>query len=544
MLAGVAVFMLGMNFLENALKLFSGRRFKLFLKKHTAHKLSAVAGGALITAILQSSSVVNLVVLGFVGAGIINITNALAIMLGTNLGTTLSTWVVATLGFKLSIEAYTMPVIGIAGITMMLFKENSRWYQWSIFFLGLGFLFMGLDYMKEAATSAVAAFDLAYLKNYPVFFYLLAGIVITSLIQSSSATVAIVLSALYAQIIDLYAATAIVLGSELGTTVKLLIAAANGSSIKKRVAAGNFLFNTISIVIIFLILSPVNRLITGIIGIKDNLVALAFFQTFINLVSIALFYPLLDRLSGFLSRRFRNDDNLTAYIHKVAVSDVELSILALEKEAARFIHLVILYCRHIFNHAHEAPDEQDNKKFVEQTIPEQYDYIKHLQGEIYNYYISIQAASLTNEESQRINALISSVRNSMYAAKSVKDAIPDIEQFRNSSVDIKHDIYKKSKALAIGFCTKLTGIINSGKLVHFEELVSLRKTIEEQYDEALKALYKDKQLAQLLEVEVSTILNFNRELYTFFKSMTFSVKDLLLKEKEASYFDDLPGFIN
>lgn len=143
LLAGIAIFLLGMHFLEEALKSLTGRSFKLFLKKNTTSKPAAITGGAIVTAVLQSSSVVNLMVLAFVGAGVITMHNALAIMLGSNLGTTVSSWIIVTLGFQLNLESFALPVIGISGIAMVLVNSDSRWRNWCMFFLGFGFLFLG-----------------------------------------------------------------------------------------------------------------------------------------------------------------------------------------------------------------------------------------------------------------------------------------------------------------------------------------------------------------------------------------------------------------
>ena len=158
-LAGVAVFMLGMRFLEESLQAMAGRKFKLFLKRNTADRLRAVAGGTVVTAVLQSSSVVNLLVLAFVGASLLTMQNALAVILGANLGTTISNWVIATVGFSYQISDFAYPLTGVAGITMALAKSESRLYQWSRFLLGMSFIFLGLAFIRsgiEEGTLSVA----------------------------------------------------------------------------------------------------------------------------------------------------------------------------------------------------------------------------------------------------------------------------------------------------------------------------------------------------------------------------------------------------
>src|SRR5574338_653367 len=196
MLAGVAIFMLGMNFLEDGLSHLIGRPFKLFLKKQTSNRIKAVAGGTIAAGILQSSSVVNLMVLAFVGTGVIGMKNALAIILGANLGTTISSWIVATIGFQFSIENFALPLTGIFGILMMLSDKESRFRHWCQMILGFSFLFVGLNFIREGFENAVLHLDLGRLNQQPAILFVLAGFLITAVIQSSSATVAIVLSAL------------------------------------------------------------------------------------------------------------------------------------------------------------------------------------------------------------------------------------------------------------------------------------------------------------------------------------------------------------
>jgi phosphate:Na+ symporter len=130
LIAGIVIFIMGMRFLEEALKQIAGRPFKLFLRKHTTNKIKGILGGAVVTGILQSSSVVNIMVLAFVGAGVISMQNALALMLGSNLGTTLTSWLIATIGFKINIESLAFPLTGIAGLAWSLTSSNSRFYQW------------------------------------------------------------------------------------------------------------------------------------------------------------------------------------------------------------------------------------------------------------------------------------------------------------------------------------------------------------------------------------------------------------------------------
>ncbi|HEX6170631.1 MAG TPA: Na/Pi symporter [Chitinophagaceae bacterium] len=544
MLAGVAIFLLGIKFLEESLQELAGRRFKLFLKRQTANKIKAIGGGAVVTAVLQSSSVVSLMVLAFVGAGIIHMQNALAIILGANLGTTISNWVVALVGFKVNIENIALPITGIAGLGYVIFNKSSPLYNWSRFLLGFSFLFVGLGYIKTAIEDIVQQVDLNQYENSPVIVFFLVGFIITSIIQSSSATMALTLSALHAGAINLHDSMAITLGSEVGTTIKLFIASIKGTAVKKRVALGNFLINIFTVSLVMIFLSPVNRLITEIIGIKDNLIALVFFQSLINIFGIILFYPLLNVLGRFLENRFRSADDETMFIHKVDVKEPSTALDALEKETSHFIEVVCNYALNCFEISDKKqPETKLNKKYLDNNILEKYDYIKFLYGEIHSYYIQMQKTTSHKEDAEKLDRFMSSNRNAMYAAKSFKDALPDKEQLQNSSNEVKFAFYKETRTEVEKFCKAVQELLKEDNKNDAGEFAAIFKSVTSGYTATLQHLYKEGTAGNVNETEITTMLNFNREIFTGFKSLVFAVKGLLLDKNQSKQFDDLPGFI-
>lgn len=544
MVAGVAIFLLGMNFLEEGLKGLAARSFKLFLKRNTSHKLKALLGGAIVTAVLQSSSIVNLMVLAFVGSGIILMQNALAIMLGANLGTTFTSWILATAGFRFNIENLALPLAGISGIIMMLIRRDVKLKYWSKLLFGFSFLFVGLGYIKTGMENAVQGTDLNLLNGQPAILFLLTGVVITSLIQSSSATVAIVLSALNLNVIDLYSATAIVLGAEIGTTFKLMLASINGSATKKRVAFGNLLFNISISLIVFILLSPVNRFITETVGIRDHLIALVFFQSLVNISGILIFYPFLGVFSRFLEMRFAGSQDESLFINKQLSTDIGLALEALEKESRNFIDHVLDFITDVLSLDSIGHRGMMRKNFQRGSSLEKYDYIKRLHGEIHSFYIQVQQSSASDIETERLDQLIRSVRNWMYAAKNIRDALMDIDQLRKSSNDTKYNYYLVARRKIEQFLLEINRVMKSGNTdTRFEDITRLHQFVQKGYTESLQELYRGGVADHLNELEISTFINFNREIYTAFKSMVFALKDYLLNSKEAAYFDELPGFI-
>ena len=184
------------------------------------------------------------------------------------------------------------------------------------------------------------------------------------------------------------------------------------------------------------------------------------------------------------------------------------------------------------------------KEFNKKTVAEKYDYIKHLHGEIHGFYLKLQNATAEKKDSERLNQLISSIRNGMYAAKNIRDAQHDIEQMRNSSNDIKYDFYLESRQKLLSFSQRIMAMVNSkNQKKSFEELTNLYHSISTSYSETLQLLYKETLANRVSETEISTLINFNRQLYSYFKSLIFGVKDYLLTPVEGEYFDSLPGFI-
>ena len=545
MLAGIAFFLLAMNFMESALKHLAGRGFKLFLRRQTTNKLKAIGGGAIVSGLLQSSSILNLLVLSLAGAGIIQMENSLALLLGSNLGSTLNSWVVAIFGFNYNIESVVMPIAGITGIGMAFSNNQSKLFLWFKFFFSLAFLFIALGFIKDGMDGWVKQTDLSVFNTYPVIAFFAAGIFFTAIVQSSSVTMALALSALNANIISLYAGTALVLGAEIGTTLKLFLASTDGQAIKKKIALGNFFFNVIIAGIILLLLKPVNQLITVVLDINQPLIALVFFQSFVNISCIVLFFPFLKLIGRILDKRFPANDDESFYISKVPVADTGMSLEALENEVKRFIYYVVEYSFESFDLKQSSThEEQKNKKFTGKELPEKYDFIKKLHGEMHGFCLKVLNASPAKQETERIDQLISSIRNFMYAAKNIRDTQQDIAQLKNSSNDVKFEIYNQYRKEISEFYNRVLKMLNNDSGTNrIEELSALYQIISTDYSASLKRLYHENISKKVNEIEISTLFNFNRELYTSYKSMWFGLKDFLLTTREAEQFDALPGFI-
>ncbi|MCB0489248.1 MAG: Na/Pi symporter [Cyclobacteriaceae bacterium] len=544
-IAGVGLFLLGMMFLEESLRKLAGRTFKIFLRKQTDNKFKAVAGGAIVTGVLQSSSVVNLMVLAFVGAGILTMQNALAVILGANIGTTLTSWIVATIGFKINIEAFAFPIVGVFGITMALAKKDSVVFQWSKFLFGFGALFVGLSFMKSGFEHLVGQMDFSNFGDQPLAVFILIGFGITTVIQSSSATVAITLTALHSGAIGLFGAMAMVLGSEVGTTIKLLLASLGGVAAKKRVAFGNFIYNGVMIVLIMIALTPLRNFIVDGMNVKDDLIALVVFQSGINILGVVIFFPFLNIFGKFLSNRFANHDQGSKFIKAIPPTvGGDLGLDAVAKETKGLLILVVDFVLNSFGTYDSTIRNQIDHEVRNKSTHEKYDLLKLIHGEVHNYVINFNKGTLDSAEAEYLDRLASAVRNGMFAAKSIKDSMNDIDQFKNSSNNSKFQYYHSSRESVREFYRKISDFLTHPATPNvFEDMVNLYNEVHKGYNDRLNELYKSGMDTDLSEMEVSTLINYNRELYSSHKAIVWATKDFLLNHEQGKYFSELPGFI-
>ena len=547
--AGVGLFLFAMYLLEESLKNLSGRNFKLFLQRTTKNRVGAVAGGAVVTGILQSSSMVSLMVLAFVGAGVFTMKNAMAIILGANLGTTLSSWMVATLGFKVNIEVAAYPVVFIGGMLIILFGNRKNIKYISYFLFGFGLLFIGLSFMKTAMEGQVKSFDFSQYADMSLLVFLLIGFIITSLVQSSSVTMALTLSALHAGAIGFAPAAAIVLGSETGTTIKILLGSMGGVAAKKRVALGNFIFNIFLTVFAFLLLKPALLLITDILKIKDPLIGLVTFSTLINLVSIIIFLPFLNPFAKLLERFFKDTDaSAAAFIGNANIAEPETALDLFRRETEYFIHNSMLFNQALFDidikMQSEHPDFKpinEKRRFFSKNPEEKYEFLKQLQGALQAFYLSLRT-KVQDERYAQLNQLISSVRSCMHSVKSMKDVTSDSNNLSRSSKNIKFNFFTHHKNETKDLYQHLNELMGSTNKANFEDLKSIFAGIQENYSSSLNNFYKEAQDAPIEDLDITTALNFNRELFTSNKAMLMAVKDYLLEEQEAEDFNEIPVY--
>ncbi|HEX9852965.1 MAG TPA: Na/Pi symporter [Woeseiaceae bacterium] len=548
--AGLGLFLFGMHHLEQALQQLAGRSFKIFLREHTSRPVKGVFAGLLTTVALQSSSVVSLLVLALVGTGILSLASAIAIAFGANLGSTATGWIVASVGFKLDIEVLSLPLIAAGGLGVVWSAAGSRRLGISQFLVGLGLLFLGLDFMKSGGAAATAMFDPQALAAYPLVVFLLAGFLVTAVVQASSATIMVTLSALYASAIPLTSAAAVAIGADLGTTITAVLAALAGSAAKKRVAMAIVVFNVVTDGLAFLALNPLLYFVTDIIGIADPLFALVAFHSLFNLLGILLFLPFIGLLARWLETRLTAEKHtLLRHIKKSDTAVPEAAIENLSRETFRLIdqaaalNQISLGLKPYRTFYASDKDRRDVRVFGHDANQDVcYTEIKQLEGRILAFALAMQAQPFDPIVSARLNQIIPAIRNAVHAAKTIRDTHHDLQQFRDSANDHFNEYYDRFRAMVRDFYDAYDALRSATDPAHHFEVLTALKARNESLHRGMHAnIYREVSAAMLSETEISTLLNVNREIYTSGQNLLTALADALLDPQRAADFAGIPG---
>lgn len=306
--AGVAIFLFGMLSLEEGFNAFTGGTLERLLRGATSNRWKSLGFGLLSTALMQSSSLVSIIAISFLSAGLITLAAGIGIVFGANLGTTTGAWLIAGFGLKVSLDAYAMPILVFG--TILLFQRSRRLKGAGYVLVGLGFLFLGIHHMKEGFDAFRDTIDLTQyaVTGYAgVFLFVLIGVFATVVMQSSHATLVLIITALAAQQITYENALALAIGANVGTTITAILGALTANTSGRRLAAAHLIFNLvtglISIGFIYQLVDLVNRIavFTGI-GVDNYTLKLAVFHTIFNLVGVVVMFPLIGLLVRWLER--------------------------------------------------------------------------------------------------------------------------------------------------------------------------------------------------------------------------------------------------
>jgi len=417
LIGGLGLFLFGMKFLSDALRNASSERIKKILGFLTKNPVIGLAMGAGITALIQSSSATTVITVGLVNAGLISLTQALSVVLGANIGTTLTAWIVASMGvFK--IQLYAMPAIGI-GFFMMNYSRSFRWRQAGEIFFGFGILFFGLIIMKDASHPiaqhpGIKDFFLVF-SQYPILG-VLAGTVFTILVQSSSATVAVVQALAWQGLLDFNAAIPLILGDNIGTTITAQLASLQTNLTARRTAMAHTLVNVIGVgyILIFVYNGWYARLIEwllpGEISTSNIMVHIALSHTVFNVFnSCILFLPLIKSLERLviwiLPAKTGEDPQRPQYLESHLLEEPSIALQQSKKEIVRMARLAETAVHDVFTGFF-----QRNQKILER-VGDKEQAIDNFQNEITAYLVELSQRNLSTAEARQLPVLMHSVND-------------------------------------------------------------------------------------------------------------------------------------
>jgi phosphate:Na+ symporter len=342
LLGGIGLFLLGMSLMTDGMRLAAGSALKRILADSTKTPLRGLASGALMTALVQSSSAVTVAAIGFVNAGLLTLGQSLWVLFGSNVGTTMTGWLVALVGLKFKIDVLALPLIGV-GMMLKLSGGNGKRGALGMALAGFGVLFLGIDMLKESFSGVATGFSLKEFDGVTgIALMVLTGILMTVVMQASAASLVMAFTAAESGMIGIEAAAAIVIGANVGTTVTALIAAIGATPNAKRAAGAHVLFNVLTGIVALLLLPGLLWLIGVLRELLDldaaPAASLAMFHTVFNLLGVALMWPLVERLTHFLERRFRTaeeDEARPQYLDANVAEVPALALDALKREVQR-----------------------------------------------------------------------------------------------------------------------------------------------------------------------------------------------------------------
>ncbi len=531
----LAVFLVGMKMMSEGLQKVAGRQLKTMIGTVTNNRFSGVLTGLAVTCAVQSSSATTVMVVSFVTAGLLTLTQAIGVIMGANIGTTLTGWLVALLGFKVKITAFALPSIAV-GLSMT-FLRGARRKQVGETLIGFGLLFLGLSLLKSAVPELgegqltwVAHFSDHSFGSMVVFVGI--GSVLTVLLQSSSATMTLTLTLAALGILPYELAAAMVLGENIGTTATANLAAIGAPAAAIRAARAHFIFNmvgaawAIGLMSVFL-LPAVDQLIPGnpgvdfkplqqdeaALGTARTIVTthLAAFHTLFNLVNTALMLPLVGHLERLVTRWVPDQEAHKAsnYLAPALVETPELLLVQISKEIERMTQIaseMFADVMHILLH----PEEKLGS-LVEDTLSRE-DLLDRLEVEVTTYLTRVSRAATSADAARKIVEMASNAhkveRIGDHCAVMVRIAARLRDNDRALSQNEQQRIFRMGGAVREALDNLISYWSSGGAVEHAEEIEdridALRRELRAQEIDRLMSAEPDEVAASLAVLDVLT----------------------------------------
>ena len=466
LIGSLGLFLYEMKIMSEGLQKVAGDRLRSILTAMTTNRVTGVLTGVLITALIQSSSATTVMVVSFVNAGLLTLAESISVIMGANIGTTVTAWIISIFGFKVDMAAFALPLLAIA--LPLIFSGKSNRKSIGEFIFGFSFLFMGLSYLKANAPDLNANPEmLAFVQNYTdmgffsIILFLLIGTILTMIVQASAATMAITLIMCANGWISLELGAALVLGENIGTTITANLAALTANTQAKRAALAHFVFNVFGVIWVLIIFHPFMELVNWVVDTffqsNNPEVAISYklsaFHSIFNICNVCILIwgvKLIERTVCALIRPKEEDEEpRLRFITGGMLSTAELSILQARKE----IHLFAERTHRMFGMVqdlmHTEKDDDFNKLF---SRVEKYENISdNMELEIANYLNQVSEGRLSSESKLQIRAMLREVTEIESIGDSCYNLARTINRKRQTNQDFTEKQYEH-----IHFMMKLT----------------------------------------------------------------------------------------
>lgn len=383
-LGGIGLFLFGMSLMTDGLKSLAGESLKQLLSRFTGGKFSAILSGMVLTAVIQSSSATILMTIGFVSAGLITFTQSLGVIIGTSIGSTSTGWIVSLVGFQISMGSLALPIIGV-GVFLRLFTHGKMSSLGSVM-TGFGMLFLGISVLQDGMADFSDVFDFTSFNGdrfYHLLLLALIGTVMTVIMQSSSVAVAITLTALYSGAINFDQGAALVIGQNIGTTFKAIIAAIGASHAAKRTSVAHILFNLftgfVALALFPLLTSAVFKM-SDWLDVDDLTISLALFYTLFNVLGVLMILPFMKPFEKLIARLVPEKGNpLTIYLDP-SVAEVGPVAIEASRRTLMAVHKTLLEAmQELFATKRETVPFFKKKQLAAEAIQETRAFLRDVQ---------------------------------------------------------------------------------------------------------------------------------------------------------------------
>jgi phosphate:Na+ symporter len=482
-LAGVAILLFGMTMLEEGFRVFTKGPLQNILKKATNKLYKSISAGALVTALIQSSSLVSVITISFISAGLISLSGGLGLIFGANIGTTATAWLVAGFGLKIKISALALAML-VFGIVFS-FQKKLTYKGIGNVLAGLGFFFLGIYYMKEGFDVYKDYIDLrqyAMTGYLGVIVYTGIGIVLTTILQSSSATLALILTALSAGQIEYENALALAIGANVGTTITAVLGSLSSNIAGKRLAGAHLIFNVVTGVVALILIYPLANLVNKIselthIAATDYTLKLALFHTIFNVLGVLIMMPFINKLEILLLRVFKErmdkDIDEPKYLNE-AVLEFPGSVISSLVNESKYLYKNAIFeiVAHALNiHREDIKSDKKIGKIVKTSTEDfntdieslYYKKVKSIYGEILRYATTAQSKlKLSKKQNKAILDIKIANRKMIEIIKDIRELNKNITLATNLSNKFVQQEYN-------GFRKKLTKVLRTIYLFRKEE---------------------------------------------------------------------------